>query len=894
MTSEQYDVVGRRAELGALARLLAEARSGEPSLTLVLGPPGTGKTTVVEHFLRDQEDVQVLRASGVQWEQSRAFGVLEILLRGTGHRPGGDPAEEGTRLLSTWAQRQPLIVLVDDAHWADPESLRALASAERRMSGEQVLTLLVADEDQDSSPQVRDFLAHQRQSIVHIGPMSASDVREFALRDAGVDLAPATARRLSAHTGGNPGHIRALLRELPPETWRGWPSNLPAPRALISGIARTMRDWAEPTRTLVEAAAVLGVSVPFARAAELSGVRQPIAALDEATRAGVLLPAEGSGLRTLRFSSELVRACVYSGLTPLRRQEAHRAATRVVDDEQELFAHRVALTPFPDAGLAAELDSFADRQADRGAWSAAGDALIDAGRLSPEPADRERRLVRAVDALAGAGNIPRAQALTPAMEGFAPSALRDAVLAYLGIMQGRPAEAEALLTSAWQRCDPDDDPHIAALVCQRRVLHALGHWDGVELVRWSRRAVRLTTRDDPAVVESEAILGLGLAATGRIPQALSAYESASSRVRAGAQAQRVQMGQGWLKLAQDDPLAARRALQGAVPTEYQQGSTRISLWAQAWLARADFVLGDWDEALRTVNAAAAHLEDAGLELVRPLVHWTGAQVNALRGDWDAAYEHLRHSATGAHTYEVMIIPAALAQAQCAEARADYESVLRNLRPLVDLRGIDEPGFWPWHDVYANALIVTNRADEAEDFLRPQEELAAERGHHSTLARLGYVRGRIEGARGDLDAARRAFDTALENLGSLPLPYERARVLFPYGQTLRRAGKRREADVVLSQARDAYRELGARAYVERCERELKAGGMHARRAVDLTGLTAQETAVARLVAAGMTNKQAAVELYVSVKTVQYHLTRIYGKLGIGSRGELAARFRDEPE
>lgn len=889
-------MVGRRGPLGELKELLAAARAGNASLTLVTGPAGSGKSTVVERFLGDLDEVDVLRAAGVSWESDRSYGVLELLLRGTGRSPSGEPAEAGDELIALWSRhRRPVVVAVDDAQWADLPSLRALSSAVRRAERARLLVLLVAAEDADCPPPVRDFLAHQRDSVVHIGPMGTEDVRELALRCARVDLAPATARRLAAHTGGDPAGIRALLLELPPETWRGWPRDLPAPRALTTEIARTVRECSAPARALVEAAAVLGTTVPFAQAAELSGVADPVAALDEATRSGVLLPAGTTGLRELRFASEVVRAAVRAGLTPLRRQAVHRAALRVVDDERQRLAHRVALTPFPDEGLAAELDAYADRQAAQGAWSAVGDALIDAGRLSPSAADRQRRLVRAVDALTSAGDIPRAQALAPAMESFAPSPLRDAVLGYLAILLGRPSEADAMLTSAWEQCDEQADPHTGALICQRRVLHALAHWDGSQLVRWSRRALRLTTGDDPAAVESEAILGLGLAATGRIPQARSAYESVSRRVAAGAQAQRVQMGRGWLDLAQDEPLAARRELHGATPTEYRQGSVRIALWAQAWLARAEFALGDWDEALRTVNAAVATLEDAGLDLVRPLVHWTGAQINALRGDWEAAHEHLRRAATGAHTYPVMIIPAALARAQAAEARADYETVLRSLRPLLDLQpreGIDEPGFWPWHDVYANALVVTNRIDEADEFLAPLERLAAERGHRSTMARLGYARGRLAAARGDLDAARHAFDTALAQLAQLPLPYERARVHFAYGMTLRRAGKRREADEVLQQARDAYRELGATSYVQRCDRELKAGGLHARRPADLTGLTAQETAVARLVASGMTNKQVAVELYVSVKTVQFHLTRIYGKLGLSSRSELAATFREE--
>jgi DNA-binding CsgD family transcriptional regulator len=233
-----------------------------------------------------------------------------------------------------------------------------------------------------------------------------------------------------------------------------------------------------------------------------------------------------------------------------------------------------------------------------------------------------------------------------------------------------------------------------------------------------------------------------------------------------------------------------------------------------------------------------------------------------------------------------------------EAQADYDRVLRALAPLRQpwARGaIDEPGFWPWPDVYGNALVMTNRVDEADEFLRPYERVAEQRGHRSALARLGYVRGRIAGARGDLDAVRDTFESALARLEDLPLRYDRARVNFAYGQTLRRAGKRREADAVMQVAREAYLALGAETYVRRCDRELKAGGLNLRRSsAHSAELTPQETAVTDLVARGMSNKEVATELFLSVKTVQYHLTRIYAKLGIRSRSELAARYRDRPE
>ena len=159
-----------------------------------------------------------------------------------------------------------------------------------------------------------------------------------------------------------------------------------------------------------------------------------------------------------------------------------------------------------------------------------------------------------------------------------------------------------------------------------------------------------------------------------------------------------------------------------------------------------------------------------------------------------------------------------------------------------------------------------------------------------MARLGYARGRLLGATGDLPAARRAFDEALALLDGLPLRYDVARVNFAYGQTLRRAGKRREADAVIGTARDIYLSLGAQTYVQRCERELKAGGLHARLAREHSELTPQEEAVTTLVSKGLSNREVAAELYVSPKTVQYHLTRIYAKLGVRSRAELAALRR----
>ncbi|KEI45713.1 helix-turn-helix transcriptional regulator [Saccharopolyspora rectivirgula] len=893
-TQSNEELVGRQHELSDLERMLADVRAGLPLAALVAGTTGIGKTTLVEHFLARQDGIHVEWSTGLRWERSNPFGVVTQLLgQRAADRPPQDPVDAAEQLLEHWSAG-PTAVVVDDAHWADVDSLQALVSAHRRMTSQQVLILLIARTDlaRQVPEEVVDLLGHLR-PILQVGPLTTDDVRSLALVCSGLDLPAATARRLAEHTQGNPRYLRELFAETPKTHWDRWHPMLPVPESVRTAVSRTLQGCSATTRAFLEAAAVLGRTVSVAEAAEISGVRDPVPALDEACAAGLATTVSGSGLLLMSFPSTLIHSAVYHGLPPLVRHELHLKAAEAVQERGERLNHLVSVTPFPDSSLAGELESYADQQADLGAWAVAGQALINASRLSPDRSDQEHRLVRAVDAFAGAGDLPQASMYAPQIETLPPNPLRDAVLGYLAILRGRPSEAEALLTRAWEKCDPQRDPETAALICQRRVLHALSHWNGEQVVLWAKRAMQLADPVSPSAVESEAIIGLGMAASGRAEEARETYRIAGNRVNRGAQPQRMHLGKGWVELALDDPLSARQELEVAARTEYSLGSIRISLWAHGWLARTEFALGAWDAALQTVNRAMLRTEDSGMELMRPLVHWTGIQINALRGDFETAQEHLRKMPAATHSYEVMLIPACIARAQFAEAQSDYHGVLRALEPLTGLlaqEGPNEPGFWPWHDIYANALVMTSQVDAADDFLRPLEELAAERQHRSTQARLGYVRGRIHAANGDVDAARESFETALTRLKTLPLPYERARVNFAYGQTLRRAGKRKEADTVLHQAREIYAALGAHTYVKRCDRELKAGGMNAKRSrALLTELTPQEQSVAKLVAEGKTNKQVAVELFISVKTVQYHLTRIYTKLGLRSRSELAAQY-----
>jgi hypothetical protein len=603
-------LVGRAREVAALTDAVRACAAGRAGVVLVEGPAGIGKTALVEHVLAQHVgQAAVLRASGVSWESELPLGLAGQLLR---DEPGdcalpdaaapGAVLDAGRLLHRQWVavqKRVPLIVVVDDAHWADVESLRAVASAVRRMSTERVLVVLVARNEVLDLYELRghrtelplpvlaalEFLDAYRDDAVRPDPLGPEEVRELAARITGPVLDLPAARHLCRHTGGNPRHLTRLLLELPPETWRKWRPELPAPARYSARIGHRLAGCGADTRALVEACAVLGADASLAEAAALSQVAEPVPAADETVSSGLLAAAVEPGHAKLVFAHPLVRAAVLGGIGLDRRMALHRRAAGVVTDEGRRLAHQVAAATAADDPLADALDRYAGERAAAGEWAAVAEALVRAGRLTAGRAAREHRMLRAVDAMVGAGDVPQAMAFADELESYPAGTLRDAVLGYLAIMRGRPAEAESLLTEAWRRCDPEREPDLTATVCQRLVLHALGRWDGTDMVGWARRAIELATPGDPSAIESEAVLGLGLAAMGREEDALTTYEAAAAELPGGAQPQRFGLGRGWVDLALDAPEAARPLLEAAVPTGYRLGSTRISLWAQGWLAR---------------------------------------------------------------------------------------------------------------------------------------------------------------------------------------------------------------------------------------------------------------------------------------------------------------------
>ncbi|MEV6338818.1 LuxR C-terminal-related transcriptional regulator [Nocardia vinacea] len=888
MTRQSSSVIRRDAALAELAELLRQVGDGVSCFVLVDGKAGIGKTTLVEDFA-GRHAGPVLRAVAAPWETQRRYGVLDQLVPAL--ETSGDPVEVAARLARRLDEcGDTPIVIVDDAHWADPESIQALASAIRHRMGTGFLvvaTTLLGDPAAAAAN--LELLQHISISTISLGPFTAAEVGQLAAAH-GLVLHPVMAERLQMHTEGIPRHIVQLFMEVPRSTWELFDPDLPAPAAVAARVSERLNRCAPSTRRFVEAVAVLAPGTAVHDAARLAGLDvELIAVIDAAVDAGLVVLGS-RGLTEVRPANPMVRAAVLAVMGPAAASAARRHAAELVDDPLLQVRLLAAATPVPDPALADRLDALAADRADEGAWAAAAELLWDSGRLTENRLPRESRLTRAVDALVGAGDVLGAAALVPEVESLRETPLRNAVLGYLAIVRGRPGEAENRLARAWDLVNSEREPDVAALICQRHVLHALCRCRPAEVVSWADRAITLVGAESPAAVEAAAIRGIGLAHRD-MGAAQRAYEALGEHVRQGAQVQRVAIGRGWVNLLADDIDGARVDFETSVPTTFLGGSTRISLWALAWLARVRFLTGDWEDALRTAREATELVDRTGMVLLDPLVQWTAVAVHTLRGDWDQAEAALRRADAGPQDYEIMRVPSCLARAQWAEAQADAAGVLRALRPLTEpwARGnIDDPGQWPWADLYAHALISAGRYDDAEVFLARHERRATELERSSAQARLGGARGHLLGVRGDLDGARRAFESALERLDGLPLRYDRARVTFSYGQVLRRAGKRREADAEFTTARAIFVALGAQTYVTRCDREHKAGGVRIQRSErGIDKLTPQEETVAEMVARGMSNREVAAELFVSTKTVQYHLTRIYSKLGIRSRAELAA-------
>src|SRR5215218_2194273 len=904
--------VGRPTELAFLRERLEEVRRGTARVILLEGAAGVGKTALLRELLAGTDHLRMLWASGEELEAGLAYGVIGQLVADATTPPpdslaslglrgdDADPLRVGTAVIDLLGRLQatgPVVLAVDDLHWVDQPSLHALVLALRRLRAERVLALLsVRDDRKELLPAgLHRLVAGAAGARLRLGGLSVDELRTLGVALGAGRLSRRTAVRLREHTDGNPRHAGALLEELPAEVLRQNAQPLPAPRSFRMLLSARRAACPPNAERLVEAAAVLGARCPLALAASLAMLDDPLVALEQAIAAGLLEERPTATTRMVSFPHPLIRAAVYHDLGPARRAALHACAARLPFGEPAALRHRVAAAGGPDPALTSEVAELARRQAAAGAWTAAADNLLAAARLAGTPAERERLVVEAVDHLLLGGSAAEPAALTEEVATFADAARRDYVLARLAAVGGRHADAERLLLGSLARGDLGDDRELATGILGQLALHSLVRARGRQAVAWARRALARRP-DGPMRGNLLDLLTIGLVISGRVPEALirtaGLQSPAAARALGGLDGW---IGRGLARMWSDDLVGAHRDLTAAL-AGYRRHRMPLpwGVIAQTVLAEVDYRLGAWDDASRHAEQAVSLVEDCDELWLMPFVHAVAAFPLASRGAREPAAAHAAAAARYLRVIdaESSIAWVAAAQAMVALADGDDQRVVAALEPLRRLpagTAVDEPAWYPWRALCAEALAGLGCWAEADAVLAPLEAIGAARGLRSALAAAACARGTLEAARNHAGRAELAFRAGLEHAAVLSAPFDHALLNLAYGRFLRRAGRHRDAVRQLEAARQRLARLDARPYLERCQQEL-AGCDHHGSSRNGTGprgaLTPQELAVARLVAAGRTNRQAAAELVVSVKTIEYHLGNAYAKLGVTSRTQLA--------
>jgi DNA-binding CsgD family transcriptional regulator/tetratricopeptide (TPR) repeat protein len=899
--------VGRAVELGLLEGEVGRVRAGEPRIVLIEGPAGIGKTALLRQVLRRTRPCRVLEASGDEAETLLHYGILDQLLVGLPGReeimdgPMGDPLAVGAHLLQVIGGAHPdgpLIIVVDDAHWADAASLRALIFALRRLQVEEVLALFVARDDAPGLTEgLRRLAGGERGLHVRLAGLPAEELAELAAALGARSLPRRASERVWEHTGGNPLHARALFEELDREAL-GWTEGpLPAPRSFSLLVLARLAACSLAAERLVQAAAVVGGRCRIDLVARLSEVGDPAGPLEEAVTAGLLHLIDTPGARTVAFPHPLVRAAVYHGLGPARRAALHARAATLFEGGLSLD-HRVAATLVEDAVLAAEVAQRARKEAIRGASVAAVAHLVTAARLTPDETTRQGFLLDALELLLASGDASEATLFTDKVAGLAESSRRNCLLGYLALLTGRQREAEDLLTAAWDTHDPVVERRLTSLISEQLAYICSIQLRVPESVDWAERSVATQDADRPSL--AFAVLMTGLALAGRATDALRLAESPPEGSGPSSPGSLVgTLGRGIVRFWTDDLSGAQQDLSSVWLASRLQPSCREAIIGLSVLAEVEYRLGAWDDSVAHGDLAVSLATDSDQAWLLSMSHAAAHWVHAARGNAEAAEYHSRMAAETALALGDAggVLYAAAAGAHSALCRGDPAQAIEALAPAVALgprAEVLEPGASQWRDLHAEALVALGRLKEAEKVLGPVEALAAAHGRRSCISRAARIRGTLEAARGDREAAGTAFEAALEYLEGVAMPFERALAEDAYGRFLRRAGERRQAATHLQAARATYVGLDCHPFLEYCDRELAACGLPGQRTGRRhLGLTPQELAVARLVAAGRTNREAATELVVSVKTVEYHLGNVYAKLGVTSRSQLVAVFATRP-
>ena len=886
-------LAGRDREQTRLIGVLEEARRGVSRTLAVVGEPGAGKTALLAYAQEQAPDLYTLTSVGVESESELPYASLHELLSPLVDRiprlapvqahalaaalaleqGSSDPLAVGAgtySLLVDVAEERPVLVLLDDVQWFDGASAKAIAFAIRRFRAEQIG--VIAAFRPGTAPL---FEALPQLMLAPLAPEAARAV----LRSRGEPIAAADENRVLAAAAGNPLALLELPLELADELPRATNGHQRLERAFGHRLASVGPDV---QRELLLAAAEPDAST-VRRASELRGTT---AALQEAEEAGLVRVQQGSVL----FRHPVLRALVYANAPAAERIRAHEDLARVLDDDANLDRrawHLAAAADGPDEELAELLEETADRALARGGLAAAARALAAAAHLSPQRADRARRLFAAARAELQGVNATRARAL---IEEALPLAedelLRFDLLLELSRTREWTGDADLDLTVLHEaeRLEHVDDVRLvrALVILLSRRANAFDAAGAVEIAR------RLE-RHAPDAGPDWGSRAWGAAAFGHV--IAGDREEATRCLAASTHPDLPTMGAfDFMALERFEEL--RNSLDATLHQARADGNYHRIIWNRNCAAHLELRCGR----LARAEEAAAEAIRLGELLEEPkseLGYAALAGVYAWRGSHDAAMSAGLRAATAARTAGDFAIEAvahwmlallALGHGEPAAAVAHLEPVAeRWLRS--DVRDPCAVAFVP--DL-VHAYALTGDPDAAQQLLDRFAPIADAFGSVWMMAACL----RSSGALAAGERYEEPFTRSIELLEASPYLLDLARTRLFYGERLRRSGRRREARPLLQAAHDSFATAGATLWQGRAANELRATGVRiASPDTPPAELTPQELAIATLAASGKSNPEIAAAVFLSRKTVEYHLSNTFRKLNVHTRVELANVMAD---
>jgi len=901
---------GRREECALLDGLLAGARGGHSGVLVLRGEAGIGKTALLEHAVESASDLTVLRAVGVESEVELAFAALHQLcapvldeldrLPGPQHDalaitfglnagPAPDRFLVGLAtlsLLSEAAQERPMLCVIDDAQWLDRASAQALAFVARRLQTDSLVMLFAA-----RAP-IAELTGLPELVVEGLGDAAARMLLASVIPGR---LDERVADQLVAEARGHPLALLELPRGLSPSQLAGG-FGLPRALSLERRIEESFRHRLEalPRDTqqllLVAAAEPTGDPGLLWRAAERLHLSVPV--LDAAETAGLI----EFDSRRVRFRHPLVRSVLYRAATSQERSQAHRALAEATDaqlDPDRRAWHLAESTGDPDEDVAAELEHAAGRAQARGGWAAAAAFLERAAALTPDPPCRAQRALAAAQAKYESGAIADALALLATAEAGAlgdPEHARvDLLRSEIASASRRDNDAPPLLLKAARKLETVDTSLARAtyLGALSAALYAGRLARGAGVAEVSEAALACPAPPGPARPPDLLLQGLtrqhteGIAAGAPIlREAVSSFRQErdlpTSETRwlplACLAAADVWDDETWRVLSERHLECARR--DGAL--------TAIPL-ALSHFGYVRAISGEMALAESLLDEIRTASEATGL----PSHNYVALWVAALRGREDELAKLVETTATDALARGEGFVLGITRQATAAlnNGLGRHDVALAAVREAVDVEPSDEMGSPRTMPELIEAAVRSGEHRLAE---RALERLAQSTRAGDTDWGLG-LEARSRALLTDGDAADGLFREAIERLGRTRNRLQLARTHLLYGEWLRRERRRLDAREQLRTALEMFTSMGTEAFAGRAERELLATGERVRRhSVETRDeLTTQEAQIARLASDGLSNAAIGARLFISQHTVAYHLRKVFSKLGITSRNQLAA-------